>query len=263
MINNIEQEVLNITKWIKNYVESTNAKGVVIGNSGGKDSAVVIALCTKALGKERVLAISMPCNSINQDFEDAKLVADKFEVPFLKVDLTDTYKCLEKEIVQVLESKNVELVSNSKINAKPRLRMTTLYMISQTLNYLVAGTGNLCESMVGYTTKWGDMSCDFNPIANFTVEEVLQIGKFLGVPDKIIEKAPNDGLGNLTDEEKMGITYKQIAEYIDTGKTDEDAMKKIEIKYELSKHKRNKIPVYEYKRKNYLNFDTNFKPHVV
>ena len=252
MIPNIEQEVSNITKWIKEYVESANAKGVVVGNSGGKDSATVIALCTKALGKDRVLAISMPCNSISQDYEDAKLVANKFEVPFLKMDLSNTYASLENEVTTKLEKEGIDLINESKINAKPRLRMTTLYMVSQSLNYLVAGTGNLCERMVGYTTKWGDMSSDVNPIANFTVEEVLQIGKFLGVPDKIIQKAPNDGLGNITDEEKMGVTYKQIAEYIDTGKTDSKAMEIIKRKYELSKHKRNNIPVYGYKRKNYL-----------
>ena len=252
MISNIEREVSNIAKWIKNFVESTNSKGVVIGNSGGKDSATVIALCTKALGKQNVVTIAMPCNSIKQDFEDAKLVADKFGVPLLNVNLSEVYEKLENEVSKSLENMSVQLVEEAKVNAKPRLRMTTLYMLAQSLNYLVAGTGNLCESMVGYTTKWGDSSSDFNPIADFTVEEVLQIGKFLGVPDKIIEKAPNDGLGNATDEQKMGITYKQITEYIDTGKTDEDAMRKIERRYELSKHKRAKIPVYEHKRKNYL-----------
>ncbi len=252
MISNIEQEVSNITKWIRNYVENANSKGVVIGNSGGKDSATVIALCAKALGKQNVVTIAMPCNSIKQDYEDAKLVADKFEVPLLNVNLSEVYEKLENEVSKSLENMSAQLVEEAKVNAKPRLRMTTLYMVAQSLNYLVAGTGNLCESMVGYTTKWGDSSSDFNPIANFTVEEVLQIGRFLGVPDQVIEKAPNDGLGNATDEQKMGITYKQITEYIDTGKTDEDAMRKIERRYELSKHKRAKIPVYEYKRKNYL-----------
>ena len=249
MLSNVGEEVNKITNWIKNYVENSNAKGVVIGNSGGKDSAVVIGLCTKALGKDKIISISMPCNSINQDYEDAKLVSNTFCVPFFKIDLTDTYKILENEVMQVLNDNDIELVNESKINTKPRLRMTTLYMVSQSLNYLVAGTGNLCESMVGYTTKWGDMSSDFNPIANFTV---LQIGEFLGVPDKIIKKAPNDGLGGMTDEEKMGITYRQISEYIDTGKTDKEAMEKIERRYNASKHKRKKIPTYEYKRRNYL-----------
>ncbi len=252
MIINIEQEVSNIVKWIKEYVVSTNAKGVVIGNSGGKDCATVIALATKALGKENVITIAMPCNSIKQDLEDAKLVASTFGVKLLEIDLSETYNILENQVQANLKLQNIELAKEAKINTKPRLRMTSLYMVAQSLNYLVAGTGNLCESMVGYTTKWGDNSSDFNPIANFTVEEVLQIGKYLGVPNKILEKAPNDGLGNVTDEEKMGITYKQIAEYIDTGNTSPEAMKKIKIRYETSRHKRCAIPVYNYTRKNYL-----------
>ena len=240
MIKNIEKEVQEITKWIKEYVEKTNAKGVVVGNSGGKDCAAVIALATRALGKEKVLTIAMPCNSIKADLEDAKLVSNKFEVPLLEINLTSTYETLEKEIAE-----KIELKEESKINTKPRLRMTTLYAIAQSLDYLVIGTGNKCEATVGYTTKWGDGAHDFNPIGDFTVEEVLQIGEYLGVPEKIIKKAPADGLGGLTDEEKLGVTYKQIAEYIETGKTEEKAMEIIQRKEAASLHKRKPIPVYK------------------
>ena len=245
-------EAENAIKWIKEYVEMVNARGVVVGNSGGKDSATVIAMAIKALGKEKVLTVAMPCNSISEDLEDARLVAEKFGVNFITVDLTNSYNELENTINNALE--NTELNKESKVNIKPRMRMTTLYAIAQSLGYLVIGTGNLCERMVGYTTKWGDSASDFNPIANFTVEEVLAIGEYLGVPDKIIHKAPNDGLGGQTDEEKMGITYKQIAEYIETGKTDIEAMKIIEKRNKDSKHKREPIPIYEFDRKNYLNF---------
>ena len=182
----------------------------------------------------------MPCNSINADFEDARLVADKFEVPLLKVNLTDTYKTLEIELDKIV-SPNDE----AKINAKPRLRMTSLYYVAQSLGYLVIGTGNKCEAIVGYTTKWGDGAHDFNPIGDFTVDEVLQIGEYLGVPDKIIKKAPADGLGGLTDEQKLGVTYKQIAEYIETGKTDENALEIIKRKENASRHKREPIPIYK------------------
>lgn len=240
MIKDIEKEVEQIIKWIKEYVEVSHAKGVVVGNSGGKDSATVIALATKALGKDKVVTIAMPCNSINTDFEDAKLVADKFEVPLIKIDLSETYKMLETELDKIVTPKE-----EAKINAKPRLRMTTLYYIAQSLDYLVIGTGNKCEAIVGYTTKWGDSAHDFNPIGDFTVEEVLQIGEYLGVPDKIIKKAPADGLGGLTDEQKLGVTYKQIAEYIETGKTDEKAMEIIKRKEKASLHKRKPIPVYK------------------
>ena len=240
MIKNIEKEVEQITKWIKEYVESSHSKGVVVGNSGGKDSATVIALATKALGKENVVTIAMPCNSIKADFEDAKLVADKFGVPLLKVDLTETYKILERELDKIVHPKD-----EAKINAKPRLRMTSLYYVAQSLDYLVIGTGNKCEALVGYTTKWGDSAHDFNPIGDFTVQEVLQIGEYLGVPDKIIKKAPADGLGGITDEEKLGVTYKQIAEYIETGKTQEKAMEIIKRKERASLHKKMPIPIYK------------------
>lgn len=240
MIKNIEKEVEQITKWIKEYVETSHSKGVVVGNSGGKDSATVIALATKALGKDKVVTIAMPCNSINTDFEDAKLVADKFEVPLIKIDLSETYKMLETELDKIVIPKE-----EAKINAKPRLRMTTLYYVAQSLDYLVIGTGNKCEAVVGYTTKWGDSAHDFNPIGDFTVEEVLQIGEYLGVPDKIIKKAPADGLGGLTDEQKLEVTYKQIAEYIEKGKTDKNAMEIIKRKEKASLHKRMPIPVYK------------------
>lgn len=241
----MKQEVKKVITWVKEYVESSKAKGVVIGNSGGKDSAVVMAIAANALGKENVLAVAMPCLSITSDLEDARLVADTFGVKMITIDLSTTYLELEKEVQKAL---NNDISEESKINIKPRIRMTTLYSIAQTLGYLVIGTGNLCETTVGYTTKWGDSAYDFNPIAKFTVEEVLEIGKILGVPDKIINKAPNDGLGSGTDEEKMGVSYAQITEYINTGKTEEGALKKIKELNKKSEHKRNPIPVYLYKR---------------
>ncbi len=191
----------------------------------------------------------MPCNSNIKDLEDAKLVSKTFGVKFLEIDLTDIYGSLEDNINGVLTK---ELSKESKINIKPRLRMTTLYAIAQTYNYIVMGTGNLCEIMVGYTTKWGDSASDLNPIANFTVEEVIKIGELLGVPDVVIKKQPSDGLSGKSDEEKMGILYKEIAEYIETGKTTQPSMNKIEKMYIKSKHKREKIPTYNFYRRNYL-----------
>lgn len=191
----------------------------------------------------------MPCNSISSDFDDAKLVSETFGVRFIKIDLTSTLTELEENINNNLKE---NITKEADINIRPRLRMMTLYSIAQTLGYLVIGTGNLSEAMVGYTTKWGDSSYDFNPIGNFTVNEVLEIGKYLGVPDKILSKAPNDGLGGQTDEEKLGIKYSEIEEMIETGNTNEEAKKKILQKFETSKHKREKIPIYTFERENYL-----------
>ncbi len=191
----------------------------------------------------------MPCNSISSDFDDAKFVSETFGVRFIKIDLTSTLTELEENINNNLKE---NITKETDINIRPRLRMMTLYSIAQTLGYLVIGTGNLSEAMVGYTTKWGDSSYDFNPIGNFTVNEVLEIGKYLGVPDKILSKAPNDGLGGQTDEEKLGIKYSEIEEMIETGNTNEEAKKKILQKFETSKHKREKVPIYTFERENYL-----------
>jgi len=249
----LEQEMENAIRWIREYVQNAKANGIVIGNSGGKDSATVLAMAVKAIGKENVVAISMPCYSNNSDLEDAKLVAQTFGVQTLTVDLSGCYEKIEEKInIELNKIGKDKMSKESTINVKPRLRMTALYGIAQTLGYLVIGTGNLCERMVGYTTKWGDNSSDFNPIGNFTVEEVLEIGKCLGVPKEILQKAPNDGLGELTDEEKMGIKYSQISEMIEIGKTDKMAEKEILKRYHNSKHKRELVPVYTFERNNYL-----------
>lgn len=245
----LNKQMINAINWIKDYVTKSGANGIVIGNSGGKDSATVLAMAVKAIGKENVVSVAIPCYSNNNDLEDAKLVANTFDVKLLTINLTNSYQKMEEEINSQLDDK---LSKEAIVNIKPRLRMTTLYGIAQTLNYLVIGTGNLCEAMVGYTTKWGDSASDFNPIGNFTVDEVLEIGRMLGVPNKILEKAPSDGLGNLTDEEKMGLKYSQIAEMIETGTTDEIAKQKIIQKYNNSEHKRRLVPVYTFERKNYL-----------
>ena len=238
----MENEINLIVDWIKSYVKNSGAKGIIVGNSGGKDSAAVIGLCVKALGENNVLTVAMPCSSISKDLEDAKLVASTFGVKMLTVDLSSVYENLSLEIEgQITDS----LSSFVSVNIRPRLRMTTLYTLAQQYGYLVAGTGNACEVFIGYTTKWGDNACDFNPIAEFTVSEVLEIGRILGVPSAIIDKAPNDGLGLGTDEEKLGVTYHEIEEYISTGKTaNKSSMEKIEKMHKQSEHKREKIPVY-------------------
>lgn len=246
----LQSETENAIRWIKQYVETSGAKGIVIGNSGGKDSATVLAMAVKAVGKENVVSVFMSCNSKDSDFKDAKLVANTFDVKFLKLELSDCYNEMEKEINSQLVP---QLSKEATINMKPRLRMTTLYGIAQTLGYLVIGTGNICESIVGYTTKWGDNSSDFNPIGNFTVDEVLEIGKILGVPDNILNKAPNDGLSDITDEDKMGIKYSQVAEMIETGNTEEKAKQEILRRYYNSRHKRSLVPVYTFKRRNFFN----------
>lgn len=247
-------ELNNAILWIRDYVKKSGAKGVVLGLSGGKDSAVVLAMAVKALGKENVVTVSMPCHSQNSDYDDAKSAAEKYGVKFITTDLTKAYDEFESSINSVIGKAGViELSSEAKVNSKPRLRMTTLYAIAQSLGYLVIGTGNLCEAMVGYTTKWGDSASDLNPLANFTVKEVFRIGDFLGVPEQILKRAPSDGLGGQTDEEKLGVTYAQIEEMIETGNTEEHAKEIILRKFNSSRHKRTLVPTYNFERINFLN----------
>ena len=244
MIKNVEKEVEGITRWIKEFLDSTNAKGVVVGNSGGKDSAVVIGLLSLCLFREQILTVALPCESKDGDLEDAKLVADTFDVPFVKVDVTKAYEDLRDELAKV-NNLDMEVKKETDINIKPRLRMTTLYHLAQGLGFLVVGTGNKSESFVGYFTKWGDGGYDFNPIANYTVTEVYELAKYLNVPDKIINKAPSDGLSGATDEDRLGVTYAQIDEYIENGKTDQTAEKIILEKHQKNLHKVREIPTYK------------------
>ena len=246
-------ELNNAILWIRDYVKNSGCRGVVLGLSGGKDSAVVLAMAVKALGKENVIAVSMPCHSLSADYDDAKAVAEKYGVKFITINLTKAYDEFETSINSIINNIGInELSYEAKINAKPRLRMTTLYMLAQSLGYLVIGTGNLCEAMVGYTTKWGDSASDFNPLANFTVSEVFRIGYFLGIPEQILRRAPSDGLGAETDEEKLGVTYSQIEEMMETGNTDETAKEIILKKFFASRHKRTLVPTYNFERINYL-----------
>lgn len=237
----LKLEVDHLLKEVKKYFKKAGAKGAIVGNSGGKDSAAVIAIMAKALGAENVLTVTMPCTSLPQDREDALLVAKTFGVSCCNVNLDKTYlafkEAIEEEAIDTLEGE-------PSINTKPRLRMATVYAIAQTKGYLVAGTGNRCEIAVGYFTKHGDGGHDYNPIAEFTVEEVYQIARYLGVPEKILQKAPADGLGKLTDEEKLGFRYDQVAQYLVTGKTDISVMDRIVTKIKASLHKRQMPAVY-------------------
>lgn len=221
----LEYEVPRIIKHMRRYLKKSGAKGVIIGNSGGKDCATVIGLAQMAFGAENVYTVAMPCNSIKADLEDATLVSKHFGVQMDVVDITNVYET-QKNIIE--NATNLKMCDESLINLKPRIRMSTLYTIAQTKGYLVFGTGNLCERYVGYFTKHGDGAFDYNPIAEFTVEEVYQIARYIGVPEKVLQKAPADGLGKLTDEEKLGVKYSQIAEvaiYLETN--DKEAMRKI------------------------------------
>ena len=245
---NAKKEKDKIVYFIREYFNKYDLGGVVIGISGGKDSAVVAGLFTEAIGPERIIGVTLPCHSKETDKNDAKLVSDYFKFKMIDIDLTDTFDTF-KDQINLLGDFTEEQLKNSDINAKPRLRMLSLYYIAaletalKGKTYIVAGTGNKCEEFVGYFTKGGDSVSDIKVLADLTVDEVIQIGETLNVPKEVLYKAPNDGLSNLTDEDKLGVKYKDIAKYINNEELDEDTKQKIKTLHENSRHKFN-IPTY-------------------
>lgn len=245
-----KKETERIIDFIQDYYKKNNLGGAIIGISGGKDSGVVAALFTKALGKENVIGVTLPCHSKVEDQVDAKLVSDYYGFPLYNLDLTNTFDVFEKE-VDLLGTFTDEQKENSRINLKPRLRMASLYYLAALYSsvyqktYLVAGTSNKCELFVGYFTKGGDSVHDISVLADLTVEEVLQIGEVLQVPKKVLYKTPADGLSKYSDEEKLGVTYSEIAMYMeDPEQVKEESREKIEKLHEQNRHKFY-IPTYQ------------------
>lgn len=244
-----EKETKNVIEFIRNYFEENNLGGVILGISGGKDSGVVAGLFTEAIGKDKVIGVTMPCHSRDEDREDAKLISDFYGFKLINMDLTDSFDTY-KEQINLLGDFTEEELKNSDINLKPRLRMATLYYLAAlytALNkktFIVSGTSNKCELYVGYFTKGGDSVHDIAPIADFTVEEVIKIGEVLKVPEKVLYKKPSDGLSNQTDEDKLGVTYRDIATYMENPeKVEEKTKQKIKKLHDNNLHKFN-IPTY-------------------
>lgn len=246
---NAEKETNKIVKFIQDYYQKNNLGGVILGVSGGKDSAVVSALFTKALGPENVIGVTMPCHSKEEDKIDAKVISDYYGFTLIDFDLTNIFDEFKNELNN-LGNLTKDETKNSDINLKPRLRMATLYYLAalysslKNKTYLVAGTSNKSEIYVGYFTKGGDNVHDIATIADLTVEEVIKVGEYLQVPNKVLYKTPSDGLSNQTDEDRLGVSYKDIAAYMENKeKLDIEVQAKIEKLHNNNMHKFN-IPTY-------------------
>ncbi|MBQ8687009.1 MAG: NAD(+) synthase [Ruminococcus sp.] len=209
--------------WIRQFFEE-NGPGcnAVVGISGGKDSSVAAALCVEALGKERVIGVLMPCGG-QHDIDMAYLLVNHLGIRHYVVNIKDAVEGLKKSMPE-----DLELSAQSLTNLPPRIRMSTLYMVSQSCNGRVVNTCNLSEDWVGYSTRYGDAAGDFSPMCHLTVHEVKEIGRVLGLPEELVEKVPIDGLCGKTDEENLGFTYAELDRYIRTGEI-EDAAKKARI----------------------------------
>jgi NAD+ synthase len=193
-----------IAAWLCEQLASACADGFVCGLSGGVDSAVVAGLAVRAVGPERVLAVLMPCHSHPDDAALGQLVADTFGIAAITVDLGDTCEAL----VAALPPSDHPLAA---ANIKPRLRMIVLYYLAQSRSYLVLGSGNRTEIEVGYFTKYGDGGADLLPLGSVYKTQVWELARELGVPPTVIERPPSAGLWpGQTDEEEMGITYREL-----------------------------------------------------
>lgn len=245
----VRKETEKVIEFIRDYYSKNNLGGAIIGISGGKDSGVVAALFAKALGKENVIGVTLPCHSKEDAKIDAKLVSDYYGFELIDFDLTHIFDTFKDELTNLGEF-SIEQVKMSDINLKPRLRMATLYYLAalyssiKNKTYLVAGTSNKSELYVGYFTKGGDSVHDISPIADFTVDEVIKIGEFLKVPERVLYKAPDDGLSNQTDEEKLGVKYSEIAAFMENeANVSKEVADRIKKLHENNLHKFN-IPTY-------------------
>jgi NAD+ synthase len=234
---NSEAVVQHLVTWLQERVAEAGASGLVLGVSGGVDSAVVAALAKRAFPND-CLALILPCESNLNDLIHAQLVLERFKIPYRIVELDNAYQLLltKYQSYLKLDGKQGQLL---RANLKPRLRMMTLYYSAQARNYLVAGTSNRSEISVGYATKYGDTGVDIQPLGDLLKKEVYELARYLDVPSAIINKPPSGGLWEgQTDEEEMGISYEDLDNYLDKG----DALPEVEARIKhlqaASQHKR-------------------------
>ena len=247
-----------IVDWLRRRLSRSGASGFVVGLSGGIDSAVVARLC-QAAAPANVVGVIMPCHSDPQDEADARLLADHFQIPVVKVDLAPACDVLAEDLADALAHVPKEQLAGTQVNdirarvpmanVKPRLRMATLYFLANSLNYLVAGTGNRSELAIGYFTKYGDGGVDVLPIGHLLKSEVRAAARELGVPEPLIEKAPTAGLWiGQTDEAEMGFSYSELENYLTKGpETVAPALAmRVERLIRQSEHKRTLPPMPEH-----------------
>lgn len=227
-------------KWIQDWFEKNGKDcNAVIGISGGKDSSVVAALCVEALGKDRVIGVMMP-NGVQSDIADSEKIIKHLGIKSFRINIGQSYLDILEQIP--------ESSYQTKVNLAPRIRMATLYAISQSNHGRVLNTCNLSETETGWETRWGDSVGDLSPIGGLTKTEVVEIGKYLKLPIELVEKAPADGLTNKTDEDNFGFTYEELDSYLrgeNLDKISQESINKICDLQKKSEFKRKPIPVFK------------------
>ena len=247
---NAKEVKWNLVQWIRWWFENNGPDcNAIIGISGGKDSTVVAALCVEALGADRVIGVMMP-NDTQPDIEMSYKVIDYLGIRGIEANIYNAcFETLNSICDGMYDARDAfpkfRISEQTKVNLPPRIRMATLYAISQSLNGRVSNNCNLSEDWVGYSTRWGDSVGDFAPLADLTVTEVKAIGYELGLPTEFIEKVPSDGLCGKTDEDNLGFSYDTLDRYIRTGICeDRDAKEKIDYLHEKNQFKLKPIPCF-------------------
>ena len=238
----VEKVTAQCVRWVRDFfAENGPDCNAVLGISGGKDSSVAAAVCVEALGKDRVIGVLMP-NGEQFDIDMAYLLCDHLGIRRFEVNIHDAVEGVKHAIPAGLTLSNQSIV-----NLPPRIRMATVYAVSQSCNGRVVNTCNLSEDWVGYSTRYGDGAGDFGPLCQLTVQEVKAIGRYLGLPSRFVDKVPIDGLCGKTDEDNLGFTYAVLDRYIRTGECDDEATKQeIDRRHKANLFKLSVFPTFPY-----------------
>ena len=237
---NAKEQLTGLIEWMRQRMELCGGKTAVIGISGGKDSSVVAALSVAAYGRENVYGVLMP-NGVQPDIDYSRDLVEFLDIPHATINIHEA----TEGVLSQMELVGLEPSRTTKVNLPSRIRMCTLYAVAQTLEGgIVINTSNLSEDWVGYCTIYGDSAGAFSPLGMYTTEEVIAMGRELGLPEKFVVKPPSDGLTGLTDEDNLGFTYHAVNEYVRKGICDPETKEKIDHKHRISRFKFDTIPVY-------------------
>ena len=237
---NPQMQLAGLLEWMNEMMQSCHGKTAVIGISGGKDSSTVAALAVAAYGREDGYGVLMP-DGVQPDIDYSHGLVEHLQIPHCTINIHDAVQ----GVLQEMKKAGLEPSRQTAVNLPSRIRMSTLYAVAQTLpDGIVLKSCNLSEDWVGYCTIYGDSAGAFSPLGMYTTEEVIALGRALGLPEHFLQKPPSDGLTGLTDEDNLGFTYHAVNEYIRRGVCDPEIREQIDRKHKASRFKFTTIPVY-------------------
>ena len=237
---NPQIQLAGLLEWMAEQMNACHGKTAVIGISGGKDSSTVAALAVATYGRENVLGVLMP-DGVQPDIDYSQALVEHLELPHTTINIHDAVQGVLNE----MEKAGLTPSRQTKVNLPSRVRMATLYAVAQSVEGgIVINTSNLSEDWVGYCTIYGDSAGAFSPLGMYTTEEVVALGRQLGLPEKFLIKPPSDGLTGLTDEDNLGFPYRAVNEYVRRGVVDPAIKERIDALHRASRFKFQTLPVY-------------------